>query len=329
VIAIIQRFVCRLRAVFSKPSLDADFSAELAQHLEAATADNIRAGLTPDEARRKAHIALGGVEQIRELHREARGLPSLENLARDIRFGLRMLRKSPGFTVVAIATLALGIGMNTAMFSMLNGLLLRPLSFSQVGQLFRLDRNSPEQPQADHTADNFLDIRAASADVAELAGLHTWASSLNAADGSAEIVGVARVTANFFDVLQVAPLYGRRFRPEEELLRQNNVIALSHEYWLMRFGGRKDVIGTVVRLDKQSVEIVAVMPSAICGAGVACRSLAACARASGSRRPRRISTPSRRISPGGFPMVIVMRCWGCDRCSPPCCAAPTARSPSC
>jgi len=260
VIATLQRFVYRLRAVFNKPALDADFSKELAQHLEAATADNIRAGLAPDEARRKAHIALGGVEQIRELHREARGLPSLENLARDVGCGLRMLRKSPGFTVVAIATLALGIGMNTAMFSMLNGLLLRPLSFPGIGQIFRLDRNSPSQPRADHAADNFLDIREASADFADLAGLITWGSTLNSPDGPPEIVSVARITANYFDVLQVAPERGRRFRPEEELPEGNKVIAISHQYWQSRFGGREDVIGRMVRLDTDSVEIIAVMP---------------------------------------------------------------------
>ncbi|MBK8478274.1 MAG: ABC transporter permease [Opitutaceae bacterium] len=259
-IAIFQRFVCRLRAVFNKPALDADFSEELAQHLEAAIADNIRAGMTPDEARRKAHIGLGGVEQIRELHREARGLPSLENLARDIRFSMRMLCKSPGVTVVAVATLALGIGMNTAMFSMLNGLLLRPLSFSQVGELFRLDRNTPDESRGNHAADNFFDIRAASVDVAEIAGLMSWGMSLDPVDGAPEIVPVARVTANFFDVLRVAPLYGRTFRAEEEVLRQNDVIAISHEYWLKRFGGRKDAVGSMVRLDKRSVEIVAVMP---------------------------------------------------------------------
>src|SRR5215218_6201389 len=89
--------------------------------------------------------------------------------AQTARFAVRQLLKSPGFTIVAIATLALGIGMNTAMFSMLNGLLLRPLSFAEVGQLFRLDRNSPDQPKADFSADNFLDIRTASTEVAELA----------------------------------------------------------------------------------------------------------------------------------------------------------------
>lgn len=180
--------------------------------------------------------------------------------AQTARVAGRQLLKSPGFTFVAIATLALGIGMNTAMFSMLNGLLLRPLSFSEVGQLFRLERNTPDEIRANHAADNFLDLREASAGTAEIAGLMTWGMSLHPPGGAPEIVPVARVSANFFEVLGVAPLYGRLFRAEEEARGQNNVIALSHECWLKRFGGRQDVVGSVVRLDQRSVEIVAVMP---------------------------------------------------------------------
>lgn len=176
------------------------------------------------------------------------------------RFASRQLLKSPGFTVVAITTLALGIGMNTAMFSMLNGLLLRPLSFSGLGQLFRLERNSPDEFRETHAANNFFDIREGGADVAEIAGMLPWGMSLEPPDGSPEILSVARVTANFFNVLQVAPLRGRMFRAEEEALRQNDVIALGYEYWLKRFGGREDVLGTVVRLDQRSVQIVAIMP---------------------------------------------------------------------
>jgi hypothetical protein len=260
VITAFQRFLSRVRAVFNKRTLDADFGEEIAQHLEAATADNRRSGLSTEEARRKAIIALGGIEQTRELHREVRGLPSLENFARDVRFAARMLRKTPGFTVIAMTTLALGIGMNTAMFSMLNGLLLRPLSFPEIEQVFRLDRNSPDQPRSDHSADNFLDIREASANFVDLAGLITWGSTLNSEEAPPEIVSVARITSNYFDVLHVAPERGRSFRPEEELLEGNKVIAISHQYWQSRFGGREDIIGRTLRLDTESVEIVAVMP---------------------------------------------------------------------
>lgn len=176
------------------------------------------------------------------------------------RVAARQLLKSPGFTSVAITTLALGIGMNTAMFSVLNGLLLRPLSFSEVGQLFRLERNTPDEFRTTHAADNFLDIREASAEVAEVAGLMNWGMSLYPPGGAPEIVPVARVSANYFDVLGVAPLHGRTFRRAEEVRGQNNVIALSYECWLKRFGGREDVIGRMVRIDQRSVEIVAVMP---------------------------------------------------------------------
>jgi hypothetical protein len=124
---ILSELLSRLRAVFTKPALDADFDEELAQHLAAATADNIRSSMTPDEARRQAQIALGGVEQTRELHRDARGLPWLEDLARDIRFALRGLAKTPGFTLVAVLTLALGIGSCTAIFSVINRVLFHPL----------------------------------------------------------------------------------------------------------------------------------------------------------------------------------------------------------
>jgi hypothetical protein len=153
------RLLARIRAVFTKPALDADFAAELAQHVDAATEDNIRAGLSPEEARRQARIALGGIEQTRELHRDARGLPWLENLSRDVRFALRMLRKSPGFTTVAVFTLALGIGANTAIFSVFYSVLLRPLPYPDQDHLVFIHESSERYSGDTVSYGNFLDWR--------------------------------------------------------------------------------------------------------------------------------------------------------------------------
>lgn len=177
----------------------------------------------------------------------------------NLRLALRSLRHAPGFTALVILTLALGIGLNTAMFSMLNGYLLRPLEYPQSEQLFRLDHQTPQRPFMDHAAANFADIARASADVAELCAARFWGFTLTEADRAPDTPRSLRVTTNFFDVLRVRPALGRSFLPEEEESGKNNVIVISHRYWQARFAGAPDILGRTVRLNGTAVEIVGVM----------------------------------------------------------------------
>jgi putative ABC transport system permease protein len=179
----------------------------------------------------------------------------------DLRLAFRSLARTPGFTAVALLTLALGIGMNTAMFSMLNGLLLRPLSYPQAAQLFRLDRVTPQRPFGDHSVADISDLSRDCAEFAELAAFRYWGFTLTDLGHPADMPFSLRVTANYFDVLGVKPAFGRGFRPDEDVAGKNNVIIISHAYWQKRFGGAPDTLGRTVRIDGMPTEIVGILPA--------------------------------------------------------------------
>jgi predicted permease len=179
----------------------------------------------------------------------------------DLKFAFRSLAKSPGFTAVALATLALGLGMNTAMFSMLNGFLLRPLDYPHPEQLFRLDRVTPQQPQGDHAPANVVDLFRESADFAQLAAFRYWGFTLTEPNQPAEMPFALRVSANYFDVLGFPPEFGRTFQAQEDVEGKNNVIIISHNYWQKRFGGAPDTLGRTVRIDGTPVQIVGILPA--------------------------------------------------------------------
>jgi len=177
-----------------------------------------------------------------------------------LRFAFRSLARSPGFTAIAILTLALGIGLNTAMFSVLNGLLFRPLSFSEPDRLFRLNHTRPHEPYGDFSAANFLDLNAGS--VADLAAFRFWAFTLTEPNQPADVPIALRVTPNYFGVLGMRMHLGRDFHPDEAAAGKDGVIVISHRYWQTRFNSDPNVIGRSVRLDGAPVEIVGVLPAA-------------------------------------------------------------------
>jgi putative ABC transport system permease protein len=178
-----------------------------------------------------------------------------------LRFAVRRLAASPGFTAIAVVTLALGIGLNTAMFSVLNMLLLRPLPFSEPDRLFRLDRTSAQQNDGSHRGPNYLDIERHSGEVAALAAYRNWGATVSEPGQAAEFRESLRVSSGFFDVLGIRPALGRTFRPDEDVLGRHQVILLSDAYWRSRFNADSNLVGRVVRLDGESTEIVGVLPA--------------------------------------------------------------------
>ena len=258
------RLLARLRAVFTKPALDVDFAAELAQHVEAATADNIRSGMTSDEARRQARLALGGIEQTRELHRDARGLPWLEILLRDLRFAVRSLRRSPGFSLTVSATLVLCLGPNTAILSALYALVLKPLPYPEPGQLVTVvnvaEKSGGQLVQSSTT--QFLDFKAHADLFSGFSALRRDDASLDQEDAPIR-VAVVSVAGDFFGMLGVKPVLGRFFTPGEEVAGRDRVLVVSQAVWASRYNSSPAVIGEIVHLGGQAHTIIGVAPRSL------------------------------------------------------------------
>jgi putative ABC transport system permease protein len=222
--------------------------------------DNLRAGMSPEEARRRALIKLGGVTLTQERYREQRGLPMLETLIQDLRFGLRMLHKNPGFSLVAILTLALGIGANTAIFSVVNAVLLKPLPYPEPGQLAQLRIVRSGKPDTVIGSAAFVQVKAQSQSLARIAAYSGGDMTLTGA-GAAEGVVAGAVTADFFPLLGVLPALGRNFTQEEDTPNGPKAAILGHGLWQSRFGGDADVLGRTITLNEQSYTVVGILPA--------------------------------------------------------------------
>jgi predicted permease len=258
----------RLRSLFHRSAVESELDAELRFHLERQIEENLLSGMAPGEARRAALRAVGGLTQYQEECRDMRRVKLIENFVQDLRFGLRTHRQAPAFTAVAIVTLALGIGANTAIFSVVRAALLRPLPYAQPDRLITVGevRSQEELSQALGPASwnasypDYLDWRKQSKAFESLAGFTGDGFTLRGA-GEPETVTAVQATTNFFSTLGVKPFLGRDFRTGEDVAAGPFTAILTHSYWRSRFGGDPRVVGRSVQLDSNNVTIVGVLPA--------------------------------------------------------------------
>jgi len=251
----------RLRALFRRGALERDLADEIRLHLEMETEANIRRGMAPDEARRAARIAFGGVERVREDHRDARGTRLLDDALADLRYAVRWLARSPAFTLPAILTLALGVGGATAVVCVVDGVLLRPLPYPEADRLAVVWSLMREETQSwNSSPPDFRAFRDGARSFEGLGAYYDVAANLMLA-GDPVRVSAARATAGMFPLLGVPPLLGRAFRTDEEVAGADQVVLLSHALWRDRFGGSPGVVGSSVTLDGTPHTVVGVMPA--------------------------------------------------------------------
>jgi putative ABC transport system permease protein len=250
----------RVRALLLKRRVEREVEEELRFHLSMRAEENVRRGMAPDEAARAASGSFGSWARVKEACRDVKGGGLLETLKQDVKFGARTMRKNLGFTTVAVMTLALGIGANTAIFSVVNAVLLRPLPYPNAERVAAVQELNDKGTRVQVTAANFLDWRKQNTVFEHLAAILTRPSNLAIGDG-AERIDLAMTSADFFDVFGVQPQHGRFFLPEEERAGHAPVAVISHGLWQRRFGGDASAVGKSVTLDGQSYTVVGVAPA--------------------------------------------------------------------
>lgn len=259
-----RRILAKLRNLFANRYAEEDLAREIASHLTLLTDDFERRGMSPEEARLAARRAYGGVEQARQSHRDERSLLWLEQAMQDLRYGLRTLSKSPGFASTAVFTLALGIGACTAIFGLVNAVLLRSLPYGDPQRLVYLFSPNPAlQIPADvicPSYGDFYDLKRQSASYADMSNFEQVQFSLTL-KGAIQRIGGARVDEDFFATLQAAPELGRTFSGEDNQSGYARVAVISHSLWVSMFAARADVLGRSIELNGANYRIVGVMPA--------------------------------------------------------------------
>jgi putative ABC transport system permease protein len=257
-----RRLLAKLANLFRGRSAERELTREIDSHLGMLQEDFERRGLSPEEAKRAARCAYGGVEQAKELHREARSFLWIEHLFKDLRYGARNLLRTPGFTAVAVIALALGIGANTAIFSVVNAVLLRPLAYKDAGRLVTVLHHGTD-PVA--TA-NYIDWRDQSRSFEAMGAADYWSPNLTNSDPSdsnpAEHLYGLKVTQNLLPMLGIEPLLGRLFVAGEDHEGAEHEVILSYRLWQRRFNRDPGVLGKPITLDGEAYTVVGVMPPA-------------------------------------------------------------------
>ena len=256
-------FTRRVRALVRRRAVELEMNDELRFHLDAMVAARVREGLRPDDARREAMLHFGGMEQVKERYRDARGVRHLDELGQDIRYGLRALRKAPGFTLVVLLTLTLGIGANTAVFSVVRGVLLRELPYGDASRLvmvWETDRNSGTDNEAASVPDYF-DFLARSRSFDAIAGFAPNVANYIMPDGRPARVNIAEVTGAFLPTLGVSPVEGRSFVAAEDQRGGPRAVVVSERFVRTHMAVEGSPLGKVIRLDDSSFTIVGVVSS--------------------------------------------------------------------
>jgi predicted permease len=267
-------FMSRILSLFSKRSADREFDQEVESHLDFLIGENIRRGMTREDARLAARKAFGPPAGIKEMHRENRGFPQIDSFFKDLRYATRMLWKHPGFTLVAVITLALGIGVNTTLFSAFNAVALKPLPVRDPYGVARLERWFESNSHGDaQYAFSYLEylhfVQHTRAFSSMIAVSHPVSVRATLPSGDSEALSGRLVSANFFTDLGINPVIGRTFLREENATPGTHpVIVLSHEFWQRRFNAEPQALGKIIKVNDTAFTIVGVTPEEFIGTGI-------------------------------------------------------------
>jgi len=251
----------RIRTWLWPRQMEQDFEQEMESHLDMLTHENVRRGMASEEARRAARMRLGGITQLKETNRELRGLPIVETLLQDARYAFRMLRKNPGFTAIAALTLALGIGANTAIFSVVYAVLLKPLPYAKSAQILNVFQKQPAIPDGlGWSYPSFSELREQNDVFSAVAGATRHQLTFTGRGDPVE-VNTAAVTSDFFSLFDAQPLAGRMFYSEDGKPGAPAVVIIGEKLWRGSLGADPNVIGSAINLDKRSFTVIGVMPT--------------------------------------------------------------------